>query len=48
VHRGHVVNLSRVKGFKRYDDRRMLVNLEDGTRIVASRAGSKALRSMIE
>ncbi len=48
VHRAHVVNLARVKGFKRYDDRRMQVTLEDGTRIVASRTGSKALRAMIE
>jgi len=48
VHRAHVVNLAHVRSFRRYDDRRMQVTLEDGTKIVASRAGSKALRSMIE
>lgn len=48
VHRAHVVNLARVRAMRRYDDRRLQITLEDGTRIVASRAGSKALRAMIE
>lgn len=48
VHRGHVVNLAHVRGIRRYDDRRLQVILDDGTTIVASRAGSRSLREMIE
>ena len=44
VHRGHVVNLTHVKGVRRYDERRFIVTLEDGSTIVASRGGSQTLR----
>lgn len=48
VHRAHVVNLSHVKSIRRYDGRRLRISLDDGTEIVASRSGSRALREMIE
>lgn len=48
VHRSHVVNLAHVKGIRRYDDRRLEVTLEGGAAIVASRAGSQALRRVID
>lgn len=47
VHRTHVVNLAHVASIERYDERRLLVKLDDGTRIVASRGGSQALRGVI-
>lgn len=47
VHRSHVVNLAHVKSIRRYDDRRLEILMDDGTEILASRAGSKALREMI-
>ena len=46
VHRGHLVNLGHVASITRYDDRRLLVKLDDGSSIVASRAGSQALRAL--
>ncbi|MDX1647518.1 MAG: LytTR family DNA-binding domain-containing protein [Longimicrobiales bacterium] len=48
VHRSHVINLAHVASIRRYDDRRLQIRLDDGTKILASRAGSKALREMIE
>ena len=48
VHRGHVVNLSRVRSIRKYDERRLSLLLEDGSTLVASRAGSQALRSLME
>lgn len=48
VHRGHLVNLSKVKSIRRYDERRLTLSFEDGSTIVASRAGSQALREMME
>lgn len=44
VHRAHVVNLTHVRGVRRYDERRYIVTLEDGSTIVASRSGSQTLR----
>ena len=48
VHRGHVVNLAHVKGVRRYDERRYIVTLEDGSTIVASRGGSQTLREHMD
>jgi DNA-binding LytR/AlgR family response regulator len=48
VHRGHVVNLAHVKAVRRYDERRFILTLEDGSTIVASRGGSQALREHME
>lgn len=47
VHRSHIVNLAHVSSIRRYDDRRLTVELADGSSLVASRQGSKALREMI-
>jgi len=44
VHRSHVVNLGGVAELRRHDDRRLLVVMKDGTRIVASRSASEDLR----
>lgn len=46
VHRCHIVNLDRVVALEPYDDRRLVVVLEGGRRVVASRAGSRALREL--
>lgn len=48
VHRGHIVNLSRVRAIRRYDERRLILTLDDDSTLVASRAGSQALRGLME
>lgn len=48
VHRAHIVNLSRVCGIRRYDERRLILTLDDDSTLVASRAGSQALRGLME
>ena len=48
VHRAHIVNLAHVASIQRYDERRLLVRLDDGTKIVASRGGSQALRALMD
>jgi two-component system LytT family response regulator len=48
VHRSHIVNLDAVRHLRRYDDRRLLVVLKDGTEIVASRAASEELRRSVK
>jgi two-component system LytT family response regulator len=47
IHRGHIVNLSHVAKIEKYDERRFLIRLDDGSRLVASRRGSKALRDLM-
>ena len=47
IHRGHIVNLSHVAKIEKYDERRFLVRLDDGSRLVASRRGSKTLRELM-
>jgi two-component system LytT family response regulator len=44
IHRSHVVNLGEVAELRKFDERRLVVLLKDGARIVASRAASEALR----
>lgn len=44
VHRSHIVNVGSIARIERRDDRRVTVVLRDGKEIVASRAGSAALR----
>jgi two-component system, LytTR family, response regulator len=44
VHRAHIVNLDYVAAFHPLADSRLEVEMRDGTRIVASRERSKALR----
>lgn len=47
VHRGHLVNLAHVAGIRRYDERRFTVQLDNGTSLVTSRQGAKALRGIM-
>jgi two-component system LytT family response regulator len=47
IHRSHVVNLRHVASIRRYDDRRLEVRLSDGSSVVTSRHGSKALRDLM-
>ncbi len=47
IHRGHIVNLSHVSKIEKYDERRFLIRLDDGSRLVASRRGSQTLRELI-
>jgi two-component system LytT family response regulator len=47
IHRGHIVNLSHVAKIEKYDERRLLIRLDDGGRLIASRRGSKALRELM-
>jgi two-component system LytT family response regulator len=46
VHRSHLVNLDHVKQMRPCGDRRLEIDLADGSRIVASRSGSQKLREM--
>lgn len=48
VHRAHVINLGRVRSVRRYDERRLLVTLDDDSTIIASRTGSQSLRGRME
>lgn len=48
VHRAHLVNLAFVTSIRRYDERRLILTIDDGTTVVASRAGSHALRALME
>jgi two-component system LytT family response regulator len=46
VHRQHIVNLDHVVALRPYDERRFVVHLRDGSRVVASRAGTQRLRAI--
>jgi two-component system LytT family response regulator len=47
IHRSHLVNLERIVRMQDHDDRRLEVVLEDGSRVVASRSGSRRLRELV-
>ena len=47
IHRSHIVNVDCVEKIERHDERRYVVFLKDGKRIVASRSGSGLLRKLI-
>jgi two-component system, LytTR family, response regulator len=47
VHRSHILNLEHVDRIRRYDERRLEVRLSDGSTVVASRQGSKLLRTLM-
>ena len=47
VHRSHIVNLDAVVKLVQFDSRRLLIQLKDGEQIVASRAASEKLRSLV-
>jgi len=46
IHRSHLINLEYVTSIEPYDTARVQVVMKSGTRIVASRAGSKRLRDL--
>lgn len=46
VHRSHLVNLDRVVQMQAHDDRRLMVRLDDGSAVLASRAASSRLRDL--
>jgi two-component system LytT family response regulator len=47
VHRSHIVNVSRVASMEPYDARRLLVRMQDGAEVIASRSGSQQLQALI-
>jgi two-component system LytT family response regulator len=47
VHRSHIVNLAHVTGIRRYDERRFTIQLDNGSTILTSRQGAKALRGIM-
>ncbi len=46
AHRSHLVNLDHVRIFEPSEDGRMVVVMDDGTRIMASRSRSRELRRL--
>jgi two-component system, LytTR family, response regulator len=46
IHRSHLINLKHVGSIEPYDAARVEVVMKSGTRIVASRKGSKCLRDL--
>ena len=46
VHRSHIVNLDHVQQMKPYDERRLLITVEGGEEILASRKASEELRRL--
>ncbi len=48
VHRSHIVNLDAVVKLVPFDARRLLIQLRDGTEIVASRTASEMLRELVK
>ena len=47
VHRAHIVNLDHVEQIRSFDERRLIIILKDGSRIVASRNASQRLRAQV-
>jgi two-component system, LytTR family, response regulator len=45
IHRSHAINLDAIMSMVPFDAGRLSVEMRDGTRITASRAGTQALRS---
>lgn len=48
IHRSHIVNLDRVREMREYEGQRLVLEMEDGTQIIASRSGSRRLRKLID
>ena len=46
VHRSHIVNLDRITAIHSHDAARLIVELSDGARIIASRSGTQRLRQL--
>jgi two-component system, LytTR family, response regulator len=47
VHRSHIVNLNAVEHLRPADDRRLIVTLKGGARVVASRSASERIRRRV-
>jgi len=47
IHRSHIINVRRVTSMEPYDARRLLVHLQDGAQVIASRSGSQQLQALI-
>lgn len=47
VHRSHIVNLDEVRLLRPYDERRLVLVLRSGAEVVASRAASERLRTLV-
>lgn len=47
IHRSHLVNVKRIERIVPHDDRRLVVRVQGGSQILASRAGSQLLRGLI-
>jgi two-component system LytT family response regulator len=47
VHRSHIVNLDHVRQMRPYDERRLLITVEGGEEILASRKASEELRRLV-
>jgi two-component system LytT family response regulator len=47
IHRSHIVNLNAVEHLRPEDDRRLVVSLKGGTRVVASRSASERIRRRV-
>jgi two-component system LytT family response regulator len=47
VHRSHVVNMEHIKQLFPFDAHRLQIEMRDGTKILASRAGSRMLRGAV-
>lgn len=47
VHRSHIVHLAHVISIEAYDERRLLLRMADGGKLIASRQGSRALRELM-
>jgi two-component system LytT family response regulator len=47
IHRSHIVNLNAVEHLRPADDRRLVVSLKGGARVVASRSASERIRRRV-
>jgi two-component system LytT family response regulator len=47
VHRSHLINLEHVTSLRPYDPRRLVITFRDGSQLVASRHGSRALHKFV-
>jgi two-component system, LytTR family, response regulator len=47
IHRSHLINVDRIAALEPYDANRLAVRMSDGSRVVASRAGTTLLRALM-
>jgi two-component system LytT family response regulator len=47
VHRSHLINLNHLSSMQPYDERRLLLVMADGSKVLASRGGTQELRGLI-